>query len=81
MKRILKFTAPWCAPCKQLNSVLESVTSAIPIQSVDIDENPDLAQQYSVRGIPVMIKLDEDIEVERIVGPRGREFLNRWTNS
>ena len=39
MKRVLRFTADWCGPCKMLAKNLEDVRMSpmIPIEVVDID--------------------------------------------
>jgi len=38
------------------------------IEVVDIDANPELAKQYNVRGVPTMIKVEDDKEIARKVG-------------
>lgn len=78
MLKVLKFTSYSCKPCKQLNAALDSISSPIPIESVDLDLNPERAVEHNVRGVPVCIKLDGDREIDRIVGPKSREFLMKW---
>jgi thioredoxin 1 len=58
--KVLKFEADWCAPCKALSKLLESVTTDVVIEKVNIDTDMDRAKQYGVRGIPVMIILNDD---------------------
>jgi thioredoxin 1 len=68
--KVLKFEAAWCGPCKMLSKVLEGAEGkyTTEIEVVDIDVNPDLAKQYGVRGVPTMVKIDGDKEVDRKVG-------------
>lgn len=80
MKKILKFSATWCGPCKMLAKNLESVSTDIQIVDIDIDKNGPLAQQYGVRGVPTMVMLDEDEEVKRFVGVRSLKELEDWLN-
>lgn len=80
MKKILKFSATWCGPCKMLAKNLESVSTDIQIVDIDIDKNGPLAQQYGVRGVPTMVMLDEDEEVKRFVGVRSLKELENWLN-
>lgn len=51
-KNIL-FTATWCNPCKQLKQWLEA--NNIEVELVDIDENPSLAKNHGVRGVPALL--------------------------
>ena len=62
MKRILRFTASWCGPCKSLAMNLESANLALPIEVVDIDVNDDLAREYGIRGVPTLVMLEENID-------------------
>ena len=55
MKKILYFNASWCGPCRNLKPVIESLNSQLNIQSVDIDQNQQLAQEYSIRSIPALV--------------------------
>lgn len=80
MKRLIRFTASWCGPCKMLAKNLESVNTNIPIEVVDIDIHPEVAIDYGVRGVPTLVMLDENIEVKRIVGMQQLKVLEDWIN-
>jgi len=80
MKKVLKFSASWCGPCKMLSRNLEEVNTLVPIEEIDIDNNQDLAIEYGVRGVPTMIMLDENIEVKRLVGMQSLKQLEDWLN-
>ncbi|HSE80282.1 MAG TPA: thioredoxin [Gaiellaceae bacterium] len=53
---VVDFWADWCGPCKMLTPILESAVEArdgkVVLVKVDTDANQELAQRYSVRGIP-----------------------------
>lgn len=71
IKKILKLGAPWCGPCHALDAQLEMVSSesSVEIESVNVDENEEVAEKYNIRNIPVLIFLDENNEeVTRKVG-------------
>lgn len=77
MKKIYKFSATWCGPCKLLSRNLSSIESPIEIEEVDIDANPELTQQFKVRGVPTLVLIEDDVELKRKVGViSGEEFLN-----
>jgi len=78
MKRILRFTASWCGPCKALSMNLESANIEMPIEVVDIDVHDDLAREYGIRSVPTLVMLDENIEVKRIVGSKTIKELQEW---
>ena len=81
MKKVYKFSAAWCGPCKMLAKTMSTIESPVPIEEVDIDSNPTLTQQFRVRGVPTLVIVEDDVEVKRKVGVMsGPEFLE-WVNS
>ena len=56
---LVDFSAEWCGPCKSLAPILKQVAKATEgkarIIKIDVDKNPDIAQQLSVRGVPTVI--------------------------
>ena len=78
MRKVLRFTASWCQPCKMLARTLEDISTDYPIEVIDIDENRELAIQYGVRGVPTLVMLQNDIETKRIVGMQTEGFLKEW---
>ena len=68
IKRIEKFGASWCMPCKVLDKTLEQI-SEIEIVKHDVDEEPELAEKNNIRNVPVLIFYNENNEeVDRLVG-------------
>ena len=55
---IVDFWAPWCEPCKQLGPAIEKVVleakGAVRLVKVNIDENPEIAQQLRIQSIPTV---------------------------
>ena len=74
--RILKFYADWCAPCKALSTVMESMDLPYPVENINIDEEPEEAMKFNVRGIPCLVLVDEENNVlERVVGSITKEQI------
>ena len=82
MKRVIRFTASWCQPCKTLANNLETVNNvkSIPIEVIDIDVNPELAMEYGIRSVPTLIMKEENVEVKRFSGVRSLKELEGWIN-
>jgi thioredoxin 1 len=80
MKKVLRFTASWCNPCKMLAKNLETANLGLPIEVVDIDVHTELASDYGIRSVPTLVMLDENIEVKRLTGVKTTKELEAWAN-
>ena len=78
MKRILRFTASWCQPCKALAQQLEEIDTNLPIEVIDIDDNHELAMEYGIRSVPTLVMMDENVEVKRRTGIVAINLLQEW---
>jgi thioredoxin-like negative regulator of GroEL len=60
--KIIKFSTPDCNFCKMVNNFLEDNADDIKveIQEVNPFDEPELAGQYEIQGIPVLILVDEE---------------------
>ncbi len=76
---LVDFWAPWCGPCKMLGPVLEEVASdndsRLKVVKVNVDENPDLAQQYEVMGIPAMFLIKDGDVIDSFTGAMNKQAL------
>lgn len=68
--KVLKFSATWCGPCKQLSKVIEAVGDfGTELVNIDVDEDFVLPTRFTVRGVPTCILVDDEgHEVRRKVG-------------
>ena len=62
MKTVIKFSMQSCIPCQQLKPIFEDIISNladIKVVEIDVEEHPDIASNYKVRGVPCVIVTDE----------------------
>lgn len=73
------YTAPWCGPCKIFGPIIGRVTEKlnIPMEKINIDENPERAPK-DMLGIPTVIMYEDEKEVARITGARSEGDLIEW---
>lgn len=79
MPVLVDFYADWCPPCRALQPTLEELARDFAgraiVVKVDVDENQDLAAQYSVRSIPTLVVIVAGEEVDRTVGAQSKQVL------
>jgi thioredoxin 1 len=76
--RLMDFYADWCGPCKTQDPILEDLEADydhVSFEKIDVDENQDVANQYSVRSLPTLIVENDDGIVDRFVGVTQREDI------
>lgn len=59
---LLDFWADWCGPCKMLAPVVAEIAeteTGIKVGKVNVDEEPDLAQQFGIASIPTLLVFKE----------------------
>lgn len=69
---LLDFWAVWCGPCQMLGPIVAEVAEekegVIKVGKVNVDEEPELAQQFGIVSIPTMIVFKEGKAVNQGVG-------------
>src|SRR6202142_2993300 len=69
---IVDFWAPWCGPCKTLGPALEKAVTdakgAVKLVKVNIDENPEIAQQLRIQSIPTVYAFKDGQPVDGFMG-------------
>jgi thioredoxin 1 len=76
---IVDFWAEWCGPCRMLGPILDDLAKdqagKVKIAKVNVDEAPNLAAQFSVRSIPMLIFFKDGKAKDTVVGVQSKDAL------
>ena len=79
---LVDFWAEWCGPCKMIGPSLEELSDElgeqVTIAKINIDENPEAAGKYGVRGIPTMILFKGGAPAATKVGAAPKGQIKGW---
>lgn len=78
---LVDFWAEWCAPCRALAPVVEKIAEAntgrLKVGKLNVDENPETAQEYGIQGIPTLLLFKEGKLVHQMVGFQSQTNIQR----
>jgi len=81
---IVDFFATWCNPCKMLTPRIETVIGEqkgkVKLAKVDIDEHSDLALDYDVGSVPVLLVMKDGKVQNRLVGLQDTDKIREWVD-
>ena len=79
---LIDFWAEWCGPCKEISPILEEIASEmeskIKIVKINIDENPNIPNQYGIQSIPTLIIFKKGKPIATKVGVVIKSELKTW---
>ena len=82
---VVDFYATWCGPCKELAPILDEIEGnhkgEIIFKRVDVDQEPDLAQEFNVQAIPTLLFITPKGEYQSIMGLQSPEVIEGMIQS
>lgn len=68
---LVDFWATWCGPCRMLSPIVDEVASERPdvkVGKINVDEQPELAQQFGIMSIPTLLVFKNGEKVQESIG-------------
>ena len=75
---LIDFWASWCGPCRMVSPVVEEIASErsdIKVGKVNVDEEQELAMQFGISRIPILILFRDGKVAKTAVGFRPKEEI------
>lgn len=81
---LIDFYADWCGPCRMLSKQLEKYQQEITevnVIKINVDTEPDLAQEFGVRSIPTLVYMEEGEVIDKTTGLKQINELKQFTKT
>lgn len=75
---LLDFYADWCGPCRMVSPIVEEIAAENPqylIGKVNVDKEPELAQEFKVMSIPTLVVIKNGAVVRQSAGARPKSDI------
>jgi thioredoxin 1 len=78
---MIDFWAEWCQPCKMLTPTVEELAGEfegqILVGKLNVDDNPNTATTYGIRGIPTLLFIKDGQVVQQLVGVKSKAEIKK----
>ena len=80
---LLDFWASWCGPCRMLSPIVDQLAeelTEIKVGKINVDEQPELAEQFRVMTIPTLLVFKNGEKVLSSVGVKPKQQIMEMLN-
>lgn len=77
-KVLLDFYADWCGPCRMVSPIVDEIAEENPdylVGKINVDEEPDLASEFGVMSIPMLVVLEKGEIKNSSVGAKPKALI------
>lgn len=81
MKQLIKYSATWCVPCKDLSKTLASIdfeSNGITLTELDADKHTLRFKEQDIRTVPTLVLIENGVELRRLSGNKTLEQINKF---
>ena len=81
MKKVIRFTASWCGPCKMFAPVFDRVASQTPgiqFETIDVDSGDKLVLEHGIRNVPTTVVVEANGTVRKQSGNMSADALKTF---
>ena len=76
---LIDFWASWCGPCKMVAPIVEQLADdldgTVKVAKVNVDDQPALAQAFSVMSIPTLVLMKNNVKLMQMVGAQPKTVM------
>ena len=72
---LVDFWASWCGPCKMVSPIIDEIADErtdIKVVKINVDEEPELANQFGIMSIPTLMVVKDGKVVTRATGAKAK---------